>query len=78
MQFLVQSICNPKCGELYVIFRYMTRKHEIRLLLGLKNRYVLVIKMQKLDALMNIERWLTLVWSLNGNQMGHALILLPS
>jgi len=52
MQFLVQSIRNPECGELLVIFRYMTRKHELRLLLGLKNRYVPVIKMQK-----NWLRW---------------------
>jgi hypothetical protein len=70
MQFLVQSIRNPECGELFVIFCYMTRKHELRLLLGLKNRYVPVIKMQKLDALENIKWWLTLVWSLNGNQSG--------
>jgi len=46
----------------------MTRKHELRLLLGLKNRYVPVIKMQKLDALENIKKWLTLVWSHNSNQ----------
>jgi hypothetical protein len=68
MQFLVQSIRNPQRGELFVIFRYMTRKHELRLLVGLKNRYVPVIKTQKLDALENIKGRLTLVWSLNSNQ----------
>jgi len=43
MHFFVQAIRNPECGKLFVIFRYMTRKHELRLLLGLKNRYVPVI-----------------------------------